>query len=95
MKTSHKQLPPVVIIHGMWSTPDTLKDIKQSFEDEGYCTFAPRLPLHLPRNKLDAKQRTELGKLSIQDYLSSLEAFMDKLDQPPILVGHSMGGLLA
>jgi pimeloyl-ACP methyl ester carboxylesterase len=96
MKASQNQLrPPVVIIHGMWSTPDSLKDIKQSFEEEGYVTYTPRLPLHLPRNKLDAKQRTKLGSLSVQDYLKSLEAFMEKLDQPPILVGHSMGGLLA
>lgn len=95
IKTSKNQFPPVVIIHGMWSSPDTMKDIKQSFEDEGYFTYTPRLPLHLPRNKLDAKQRTKLGRLSVQDYLNALEAFMKKLDQPPILVGHSMGGLLA
>jgi len=95
LSTSQNNLPPVVIIHGMWSTPDTLIDIKQSFEQEGYLTHTPRLPLHFPRNKLDAKQRTELARLSIQDYLKSIEQFMATLDQPPILVGHSMGGLLA
>ena len=88
-------LPPVVIIHGMWSTPDTLKEIKQSFEQAGYLTHTPGLPLHLPKNQLDASQRTTLGKLSFQDYIKSLEEFMATLDQPPILVGHSMGGLLA
>jgi len=93
--TSPNNLPPVVIIHGMWSTPDTLIEIKQAFESEGYLTHTPRLPLHFPRNQLDAKQRTQLARLSIQDYLRSLETFMETLDQPPILVGHSMGGLLA
>jgi len=93
--TSSNNLPPVVIIHGMWSTPDTLIEIKQSFESEGYLTHTPRLPLHFPKNKLDARQRKELARLSIQDYLQSLEQFMETLDQPPILVGHSMGGLLA
>lgn len=96
MKTHTQQpLPPVVIIHGMWSTPETLSEIKQAFEDEGYTTYTPRLPLHFPKNKLNTEQRTELGKLSIQDYLSSLASFIETLDQPPILVGHSMGGLLA
>ena len=95
LSTSQNDLPPVVIIHGMWSTPDTLIDIKQSFEQEGYLTHTPRLPLHFRRNKLDVKQRTELARLSIQDYFKSLEKFMATLDQPPILVGHSMGGLLA
>jgi len=87
--------PAVVIIHGMWSTPDTLVEIKQAFEDEGYVTHTPRLPMHFPKNKLDAGQRTQLARSSIQDYLQSLGQFMETLDQPPILVGHSMGGLLA
>jgi len=87
--------PPVVIIHGMWSTPDTLVEIKQAFEDEGYVSHTPRLPMHFPKNKLDTKQRSQLARSSIQDYLQSLGQFMDTLDQPPILVGHSMGGLLA
>jgi len=93
--TSQNDLPPVVIIHGMWSTPDTLIEIKQAFESKGYVTHTPRLPLHFPRNKLNAKQRTQFARLSIQDYLQSLAQFMDTLDQPPILVGHSMGALLA
>jgi len=79
----------------MWSTPDTLIELKQAFEYEGYLTHTPRLPLHFARNKLDKKQRSQLARLSILDYLHSLEAFMETLDQPPILVGHSMGGLLA
>ena len=93
--TSSSNRPPVVIIHGMWSTPDTLNEIKEAFETEGYVTHTPRLPLHFPRQKLGTQQRGQLAKLSIQDYLQALEQFIQTLDQPPILVGHSMGGLLA
>jgi pimeloyl-ACP methyl ester carboxylesterase len=31
----------------------------------------------------------------MQDYVGDLEALVDRLDSPPVLVGHSMGGLLA
>ena len=79
----------------MWSTPDSLIEIKQSFESEGYEVHTPRLPLHYPKSQMDAEKRSELAKLTIQDYLQSLGEFMETLDHKPILVGHSMGGLLA
>ncbi len=34
-----------------------------------------------------------LGQTSLGDYAADLEALLDALDAPPILVGHSMGGL--
>jgi len=92
--------PDVVIIHGMWSTPDTLSEIRQAFEEQHYQVHTPRLPLHFPKNQMDAQKRSQLAKLSVQDYLEALSKLMEKLradnpEQSPILVGHSMGGLLA
>lgn len=87
--------PPVVLIHGMWSTPDTLSDLKQSFSDQGYDVHTPRLPYHYPRHELSESTLEHFGSASIDDYVDSLCRFVEGLDKPPILVGHSMGGLLA
>jgi pimeloyl-ACP methyl ester carboxylesterase len=91
---------PVVIVHGMWSTPDALDEIKASFESKGYEVHTPRLPFHYPKNKMDTSRRSQLASTSVQDYIATISQLMDQLgqdhpEQAPILVGHSMGGLLA
>jgi len=42
-----------------------------------------------------AAPHPQLGTTSLLDYAADLEADIRKLDEPPILIGHSMGGLLA
>ena len=37
----------------------------------------------------------ELGRTSLLDYAADLEKLIAGLDDKPVLVGHSMGGLLA
>lgn len=93
-------LAPVILIHGMWSTPDILDELKTSFEQQGYPVLVPRLPLHYPKSQLCEDKRRSLSRLGIKDYLASLKqdinAYLDAHpNQRPILVGHSMGGVLA
>ena len=91
MNNSH----PVVLVHGMWSTPDTLAELRQVFEEEGYEVHVPALPFHLPRREMDASMQKQLAAATIEDYVSALLKVLEALPKPPILVGHSMGGLLA
>ncbi|MFV1873425.1 MAG: alpha/beta hydrolase [Oleiphilus sp.] len=86
---------PVVLIHGMWSTPDALVDLKAVFEEQGYSVHVPRLPFHLPKNQLRGDKAKKLAHASIEDYLHALSDCITQLDRKPIVVGHSMGGLLA
>lgn len=93
-------LPPVILLHGMWSTPDILNEVKESFEEKGYPVLVPRLPFHYPKNQMDEQKRSRLARLGLSDYVSALkqeaETFLLANDeQAPIIVGHSMGGLLA
>src|SRR5208337_3557372 len=37
----------------------------------------------------------KVASLSLRDYTDDLVAFVNSLDSPPLLVGHSMGGLVA
>ncbi len=79
----------------MWSTPDTLVDVKEAFEEQSYQVHTLRLPLHFPRTELNEVNKKALAKTSVQDYVASLSQLIQTLDVPPIIVGHSMGGLLA
>jgi pimeloyl-ACP methyl ester carboxylesterase len=37
----------------------------------------------------------KIASLSLRDYTDDLVRFVNSLDHPPLLIGHSMGGLLA
>jgi pimeloyl-ACP methyl ester carboxylesterase len=62
-------------------------------ESRGYECIAPALPFHglSPAAVPDAR----LGTSSLLDYARALEDEIKALDAKPVLVGHSMGGLLA
>ncbi|KAA1170840.1 alpha/beta hydrolase [Marinobacter salinexigens] len=93
MLTDNK--PPVVIIHGMWSDAGTMQEVRDAFVSQGYPVEAVTLPHHGPRSEHTDSSRAALEGASLQLYVDFLMDHLRKLGRPPILVGHSMGGLLA
>ncbi|ERJ20677.1 3-oxoadipate enol-lactonase protein [Salinisphaera shabanensis E1L3A] len=89
MSTQH----PVVMIHGMWSSPQVWDNFRSAYTARGYTVHTPTLRHHdiAPGDKPDQA----LGTTGLGDYYADLVAFINTLDSTPILVGHSMGGLLA
>lgn len=85
--------PPVLLIHGMWSTPAAFDGLRARLHAAGYPTLAPALPFH-DRNP-DAPPAPELGTLGVADYIDFLVAEIGKLAAVPVIAGHSMGGFLA
>ena len=81
---------PVVMIHGAFCGPWSLAGLQQKFEAAGYPVTAPTLRFH-DENPPPAA----LGTTGLADYAADLEDEILALGAPPILVGHSMGGLLA
>lgn len=66
---------------------------KTVFEDKGYSCVTTTLRHHdLGLNELPDPR---LGTTSLLDYTKDLEDEIRELDTTPIIVGHSMGGLLA
>ena len=82
--------PAVLMIHGAFCGPWSLDGLKEKFEAAGYAVAAPALRFHN-----SARPPSALGTTGIGDNAADLEDEMEALGQAPILVGHSMGGLLA
>lgn len=87
--------PPVLLIHGMWSDADTMKEVRDAFEEQAYQVEALTLPYHCPRANHTTESRAALARTRLQDYVDFLVEHVRQLERAPILVGHSMGGLLA
>ena len=85
--------PPLFFIHGMWSRPAVWDKFRAHFEPLGYECHAPALPGHdvSPADPAPAL----LAAASLKDYVDALEEAANACAAPPVIIGHSMGGLLA
>lgn len=82
----------VVLIHGTWGDGDSLADARREFEARGYRVHTPTLRYHdLPIDEGSDK----IASLSVRDYADDVVALVDSLESPPLIIGHSLGGLVA
>lgn len=87
-----KQKSALFFIHGYAVGSWYFDSFAAYFKQLGYTCYAPNLPLHdvHPFKKIE-----QIGRLGIKDYVDHLERELEKIQETPILVGHSLGGLLA
>lgn len=83
----------VLLVHGAFAGGWIFARLGQRLADAGFRVIAHDLPLHGKKRPAEGGQA--LGRLSLTDYLSDLLAITVRLDQAPIVIGHSLGGLLA
>jgi pimeloyl-ACP methyl ester carboxylesterase len=80
---------PILFIHGMWGGAWVWDQYLKYFCRLGYHCYALNL-----RGRPGSRPVADIGKVSIHDYVEDARTVATALDNP-ILVGHSMGGLLA
>ncbi|HWX52225.1 MAG TPA: alpha/beta fold hydrolase [Solirubrobacteraceae bacterium] len=86
--------PPIVLIHGLWLTPLSWEGWKTRFEGRGHQVLAPPWPrLHgdVEDVRRDPKPLDGLGVAEIVDHYA---AIVRGLERPPVIIGHSFGGLV-
>ena len=81
----------VVMIHGAFCGAWVFDEWRALYESRGFDVHTPTLRHHEPT----MRGASMLGRTSLRDYASDLCGLLDTLGGPPILVGHSLGGLLA
>ncbi len=83
----------IVFIHGAFCGGWCFADIMPVFAEQGWSCEAPDLPYHVPGPKRTPDPA--LARQSVTDYTRDMAAFVGRLTEPPVIVGHSMGGLIA
>jgi pimeloyl-ACP methyl ester carboxylesterase len=83
----------IVLIHGFWVTPRSWEQWAAHYEKRGYRVLTPAYPgFEVEVESLNADP-APIEKVTVQQIIDSLETLVRGLDQPPILIGHSAGGV--
>jgi pimeloyl-ACP methyl ester carboxylesterase len=81
--------PPILFLHGVFGRPSLLEPWTRILEADGYSVHTPTLPGREPTSD------EVLARSGIDEcFTVALEAY-DRIGEPAIVIGHSMGGLLA
>lgn len=88
-------LRPIVFVHGLWLLPSSWDRWAAFFEEAGYIALTPGWPDD-PDTVADANAHPEvLADKTVGQVADHVEAIVRRLQQKPVIVGHSFGGLLA
>jgi pimeloyl-ACP methyl ester carboxylesterase len=83
----------VVFIHGLWLHATSWQPWIEKFEASGYRAIAPGWPHELPTVQQARENPDAVADLGIDDVTDHYAQIISGLDEPPIIVGHSFGGL--
>jgi pimeloyl-ACP methyl ester carboxylesterase len=84
----------IVLIHGLWMTPRCWERWIPHYEQKGYRVLAPGYPGFEIEVEALRADPSRIAKLTVPETVAHLEGVIDKLDRPPIIMGHSFGGTL-
>jgi pimeloyl-ACP methyl ester carboxylesterase len=82
----------IVLIHGPWMTPLSWEGWRARYASRGYRVLAPAWPgLDAGEEEL-RRDASAIGGLTIARILDRYERIVRAHDEPPMLMGHSLGG---
>jgi len=81
---------PILFVHGMWHAAWCWAEhFLPYFAQHGYVSHALNL-----RGHGGSEGRERLRWTSLTDYVSDVTQVVSQMERPPVLVGHSMGGMI-
>ncbi|MEM7117122.1 MAG: alpha/beta hydrolase [Chloroflexota bacterium] len=85
----------IVFAHGLFVTAKSWEEWVPFFEAKGYTCHTPANPYHegTPQEMWNNTPK-ELGMVTFEDLVEHLSRFIDTLPEKPIVIGHSLGGLV-
>jgi pimeloyl-ACP methyl ester carboxylesterase len=83
----------IVLIHGMFMTPRSWDPFRGFFEARGYRVMTPPWPRLRGEVEDIRRDPSALNGLGVTEIVNHYENVIRELDEPPILMGHSFGGL--
>lgn len=85
---------PLMLIHGAWLSSVSWENFARYFRERGFSVSSPEWPRKegdVPELREEADQLKGLG---INEIVDHYETQIGALDEPPVLIGHSFGGLI-
>lgn len=86
---------PVLFIHGLWLHASSWDPWQELFRERGYETQAPGWPGDGATVQASRENPEAIGDHGIDDVVEHIAGVIAGLDELPILVGHSFGGMIA
>ena len=85
---------PLMLIHGAWLSARSWENFAGYFEKRGFSVSAPEWPRKQGDVEELRAEADELKGLGIAEIVDHYEALIGGLAEPPVLIGHSFGGLI-
>src|SRR6185295_2389236 len=83
----------IVLVHGFWVTPRSWEHWIERYEGKGLRVIAPAYPgFEVEVEALNADP-SPIERLKVPAIIERLEAIVGELESPPIIIGHSAGGV--
>ena len=83
----------IVLVHGLWVTPRSWEKWVERYEGRGYRVLAPAYPGFEVEVEALNEDPSPIKALTIPEVVEHLENIVGELENPPIIMGHSVGGL--
>lgn len=84
----------IVLIHGAWVNATCWDSFKSFFEARGYEVITPSWPYDdRPIEELRKNPDPKLAEVGIGEIVNHFDKIVRALPEPPIIIGHSFGGL--
>jgi pimeloyl-ACP methyl ester carboxylesterase len=84
----------IVLIHGLWMTPRSWERWVERYESRGFRVLAPAYPGLEVEVEALREDPSPIEALTVPGTVEHLEGIIRKLESPPIIMGHSFGGVL-
>jgi len=85
----------IVFIHGAWLASNSWDRFADFFSERGYVALTPEWPRKVGDVEALRASADELAGLGVQEIADHFAAIIDAQPEPPIVIGHSFGGLIA
>jgi pimeloyl-ACP methyl ester carboxylesterase len=84
----------IVLIHGLWMTPLSWEHWIARYSDKGYRVLAPAWPGLEGDIEEIRRDPSAIATLGLTEIVDHYDGIIRALEQPPIIMGHSFGGLI-